>query len=97
MATATYKPAKTKTEIVEVEPEQITLTLSHEEARVIQALTSHCLDVDDSQYGKEIRSINNALSDHVDYFGKVQVRAHLADGGFGSPLLAVSPKKGRGY
>ena len=63
MAQATHNPAVTRTEIVEVTPETITLTLSMEEAKALLAVSQRIGGSAVNTRRVHLDKINNALWD----------------------------------
>ena len=53
-------PALTKTEVIEIEPETVTITLSIEEAEMLLALSSHCHNFEGAW---PAAAFNNAMHD----------------------------------
>lgn len=91
MAKAKINPAKTRTEVIEIEPETVTLTLSKDEALVVRALTAHTADGVDEPFGMAVRGIYEALrSVGVESFNVVEVRT-AADEKY-SPVLYLRKK-----
>lgn len=61
MSIVTFTPAKTETQVVEVSPATITLTLTLREAHIVRALLGNCSDL--GTY-KLFTELSNTLEEH---------------------------------
>lgn len=82
MVNVIKNPAKTRTEVIEIEPETITLTLSVEEARMLLALSSHCHNFEGEW---PARKFNSAMDKAGIDYRTYRVTANDVNG----PLLRV--------